>query len=325
MKIDKIKLSSEMNDTLIHRACVMRSGQYLSSYLIHKNRSVDAIRLLGRCSVHDISKIQDTEEFLSLASIIDEIGQMADVSHVQSKKQVEAKLLHWQHNSHHPEYYDSPNDMSDLDLLEMACDCHARSKQFGSDLLEYIDKQQDIRFHFDKEHFRKLRNYCIALVELTKNDDYKSVLTSDLKLEFDLKDATMRMLENFDEDCYLDYLHTDRLYLRKEHNPDFASVVYSIHLKDVNTEIGYSTLKFNGFLDCKIFEGFLGNGYYLEALSKLIEVCNIPQLFFTIKKDNIGAIEIIEELGFEEIKRDDTLVTYRLRRPLMKLEKVFSA
>ena len=57
----------------------MRSGEYLSKYLIHRNRSVDAIRLIGRCSVHDISKIQNTEEFMSLASIVDEIDEMHNV------------------------------------------------------------------------------------------------------------------------------------------------------------------------------------------------------------------------------------------------------
>ena len=71
--IDTEKLSAEMKDTLIHRQCVMLSGQYLAGALINMGRSVDAIRLLGRCSVHDISKIQNTEEFMSLASIIDQI------------------------------------------------------------------------------------------------------------------------------------------------------------------------------------------------------------------------------------------------------------
>ena len=56
------KLSEEMNDTLIHRQCVMLSGQYLAGALINMGRSVDAIRLLGRCSVHDISKIQNISQ-----------------------------------------------------------------------------------------------------------------------------------------------------------------------------------------------------------------------------------------------------------------------
>ena len=316
MKIDTIKLSKEMNDTLVHRACVMRSGQYLSTYLIHNNRSIDAIRLLGRCSVHDISKIQNTEEFISLASIIDEIGQMADVDHVQTRKQVDAKKLHWLHNSHHPEYYESPNDMSELDLLEMACDCHARSKQMGTDLIEFIDKQQELRFKFDSDHFKKLKKYCMALVELAKHDDYSSALNMEMPIEFCLRDTTVAMLDKFDESEYASYVYTDRLYLRKENNPDFASIVYSVHLKDENTEIGHISLKCNGFLECKIFENYLGNGYYLESLEKVMELTSMQQLFIIIKKDNIGAREVIEQLGY------DNNVTYRFKRPVKKLEKI---
>ena len=124
---------------------------------------------------------------MSLASIVDEIDEMHNVKHKLSDKQRKAIMLHWKRNSHHPEYYDNPNDMSELDLLEMACDCHARSKQYGTSLLEYIDIQQNIRFNFDREHFRKLRSYCVALVELTKNDDYSSLLNPDMKLSFDLR------------------------------------------------------------------------------------------------------------------------------------------
>ena len=96
--IDTDKLSKEMNDTLVHRACVMRSGQYLSRYLIHRNRSVDAIRLIGRCSIHDMSKIQNTEEFLLLASIVDQIDDMKNTNHVLSEEQVNAIKLHWIRN-----------------------------------------------------------------------------------------------------------------------------------------------------------------------------------------------------------------------------------
>jgi len=115
--IDTDKISKEMTDVIKHRACVMRSGEYLSNYLIHQNRSVDAIRLLGRCAIHDISKMQDTDEFMSLASIIDQMDAMHDTSHVLSESQKDAIKLHWIHNSHHPEHYDSPNDMSDLDFI----------------------------------------------------------------------------------------------------------------------------------------------------------------------------------------------------------------
>lgn len=321
-KIDTIKLSKEMNDTLIHRSCVMRSGQYLSSYLIYENRSVDAIRLLGRCSVHDISKIQNTEEFMSLASIIDEIDEMHDVEHKLSKSQQEAIALHWKNNSHHPEYYESPNDMSDLDLLEMACDCHARSKQYGTNLIEYIEKQQIIRFNFDKDHYRKLKKYCLALVTLTKNDDYSSVLDINNNICFDLKDSTMALLESFDEGVYLETLKTDRLFLKKEHNHDFASVVYSINLKEDNSEIGYVSVKCNGVIEYKVFENYLGNGYSLEALEKIIEVTNMPELCISVKRDDAYVKTVVEMLGFKACEVKENLLVYIKKSQIKKLEKV---
>ncbi len=322
--IDTLKLSKEMNDTLVHRACVMRSGQYLSRFLIHRNRSVDAIRLIGRCSVHDMSKIQNTEEFMALASIIDDIGEMQNIEHVLSPEQINAIKLHWKRNSHHPEYYDSPNDMSEMDLLEMACDCHARSKQYGTDLIEYITVQQDLRFHFDKEHFRKLKTYCIALVEMTKDDDYVQYLNTDLGLSFDLRDATMKSLERFDEAGYDDYISTDRLFLTKENNPDFASVVYSINLRSDNTEVGYISVKCNGVMEYKIYEGFRGNGFGPEALSRIIECTNMSELFMILKKDNLRSIDAIVSVGFELVEENDSTVTYRYKKPLKELKKVIN-
>lgn len=320
--IDTLKLSKEMNDTLIHRACVMRSGQYLSRFLIHRNRSVDAIRLIGRCSVHDISKIQNTEEFMSLASIVDQIDDMQNVEHVLSQEQVNAIKLHWKRNSHHPEYYDNSNDMSELDLLEMACDCHARSKQYRTDLIEYITVQQELRFHFDKDHFRKLKSYCVALVELTKNDDYSQLLNPDTILSFDLKDSTMKSLERFDEDGYLDYISTDNLFLTRENNPDFASVVYSINLRNDNTEIGYISVKCNGVLEYKIYEGFRGNGYGSEALDRIIGCTNMDELFIILKKGNDISRDTVFSLGFVPVEEGDNTITYRYKKPCKSLKKI---
>jgi len=319
--IDTEKLSREMNDTLIHRACVMRSGEYLARYLIYKNRSVDAVRLLGRCSIHDISKIQNTEEFMSLASIVDEIDTMHNIEHVLSAKQEEAIRLHRKRNSHHPEYYDSPNDMSELDLLEMACDCHARSRQYQTDLIAYIEIQQGLRFHFDNEHFRKLKSYCTALVELTKHDDYSSLLKASSSIHFDFKDSTMEKLEAFDEDCYVECIKTERLYLRKESTPDFASVAYSIYLRDDNTEIGHISVKFNNYFEYKIYENYLGNGYTLEALAKFLETTTMNELFVVVRKDNECAKKDLESLGFKMVEATETTITYRYRKPLKLLEK----
>ena len=313
--IDTNKLSLEMNDTLVHRQCVMLSGQYLANALIEMGRSVDAIRLIGRCSVHDISKIQGTEEVMSLASIIDQIYEMQNVAHELSPQQKEAIRLHWKYNSHHPEYYETPNDMPDLDLLEMACDCHARSKQYGTNLLEYIDRQQELRFHFDREHYRRLRYYCSALCELTKDDDYSAILRNKSpKMKFDLKDSTMKLLESFDEGCYTESLKTERLQLIKVQNPDFASVEYNIYLKDEGTEVGQLLLKCNGYIEYNIYENYKDNGFELEAIRKLVEISYLLELYLSIKRENMVGRNIANELGFKQIESNPSGFVFKLKK-----------
>ena len=40
---------------------------------------------------------------------------------------------HVSHNRHHPEFHDDPNEMTDVDLIEMVCDWTAMSEEFGQD------------------------------------------------------------------------------------------------------------------------------------------------------------------------------------------------
>ncbi len=245
----------EINDTIMHRIYVMRSGNYLAKYLIYKNRNIDAISLISRCSVHDISKIQNIEEFLSLASIIEEISSLKDVTFELQDDHKEAIRLHWKNNSHHPEHYKSPNDMDDLDLMEMACDCHARSKQFNTNLLEYIAYQQEKRFHFDQDHYDKLIHYCKVLYYMTRNDDYKSCLSQNFNLQFNLRDQTMKHLLDLDNANFKDTIATENLILEKKKTSGFATIAYSIYLKN-GTKIGSIYIKCNGTIDYKIYEGY---------------------------------------------------------------------
>jgi hypothetical protein len=305
------KLSLEMNDTIIHREAVMRSGTYLTRYLISEGRNLDAIRLIGRCSVHDISKIQNTEEFMSLASIIEDLDQLHNIEYVLDEQQKDAIKLHHKNNRHHPEYYDNANDMTDLDILEMACDCHARSKQFKTDLLDYINAQQKIRFNFDKEHFYKLYCYCSALVTLSKEDDYSDIFEKSMKFKFSLKDSTLSSLERFDESCYLDSFKTERLFLVKANNSDFASVVYTIFLKEDDAEIGNISIKCDGTLEYKIYSNYLGNGYDIEAIQKIVSVSSLDEFNLSLKKDSKVDIS---DLGFIPYKTNETSLVYRLKK-----------
>lgn len=44
-----------------------------------------------------------------------------------------AKHHHVSTNRHHPEFHADPNDMTDVDLIEMVCDWTAMSQEFGED------------------------------------------------------------------------------------------------------------------------------------------------------------------------------------------------
>lgn len=315
MKIDPQKLAKELSDIVKHRECVRRSGIYLASYLKRKSRGADSTALILRCEVHDISKLQNLDEFMALASIVDEMSDMHNIEHTLSDRQKNAISLHWANNSHHPEHFESPNDMSELDLMEMACDCHARSKQFGnSNVCDYLRTQQEERFHFDSGHFTKLLYYGQLLDKLTLDDDYRDIIENEYNLGFNFTDRTVMLLENFKTDSYSDYLYTDRLYLRRKNDTDFATVQYEIHLKDVNTMIGLVSLRYNGDLDFKIYENYRGFGYGLEVVSKIIDISNMEFISMNVRKDNVCGLSIVNELGFIKTSEGDSYDTYELER-----------
>jgi hypothetical protein len=141
---------------------------------------------------------------------------------------------------------------------------------------------------------------------------------------FDLKDSTIKSLEKFDEAGYTDSISTDRLFLTKENNPDFASVVYSINKREDNTEIGHISVKCNGIMEYMIYEGFKGNGYGPEALSKMIECTNMNELFIILRRDNDISRETVVSVGFLPIETNDSTVTYRYRKPNKTLRKVIN-
>ena len=331
VSIDTDKLSKEINDTLMHRACVMRSGRYLAKYLIRCGRSVDALRLIANCAIHDISKINNLDEFLSLASIVDEMDSMRDVGHVLTPTQIQSIKKHWANNKHHEGYWDDPNDMGELYIMEKACDCHARSKQFGTNLLDYIDTQQEIKKAYDEQHGTKtafdarhyymLRRYCMVLVELTKDDDYSVVLNDDYDITFNFKDTTMRKLENFDISQFPESIKTERLYFRKEDTADFASVAYSLNTKEDNEEIGNIVVMFNGVIEYKIFVSHKGNDYAEEAIAKLIDVKEMNPIFVKVRKEDTSTIEMFERLGFTSVEFTGDLITLRYSKEVKKLVK----
>lgn len=298
-KIDREKLAKEICDTIIHRKCVIRSGFYLATFLEKENREDIARQLIKRCLTHDMSKLEDTREFAALASIVDQRKDMTNVEHVLTDAQKKAISLHWEHNSHHPEHFENPNDMSELDILEMTCDCHARSKQFHTNLLQYIHTQQRIRFHFDMEHYTMLARYCYILEQLTKNDNYQDLLVNNIAYLFEANDPVIYHLENFTNTKYVDKIETERLILNKSKKSDFSSIIYFVRLKETDSLVGEITILCNGKIYYKVPKKYQEQGYIQEALNKFKEIITRKELSLDVGDKNLIQEKVANDLGFE--------------------------
>ncbi len=61
---------------------------------------------------------------------------------------------HMMTNRHHPEFHADPNDMTEVDLIEMVCDWTAMSQEFGQDggsARGWADKTIGKRVHFNAD------------------------------------------------------------------------------------------------------------------------------------------------------------------------------
>ena len=150
-------------DTLIHKSFVLKSCDILANYLDEKGAIIHAQLLRERAVLHDNSKINDDDELNALSKIINDKSSLVDASIQLSPIKQEAIKLHWKHNRHHPEFHSSIEDMTRLDLMEMCCDWHARSSQYGTDFLNFVETRQKDRFHFPDWMYAEVIYYCKIL------------------------------------------------------------------------------------------------------------------------------------------------------------------
>lgn len=149
------------DEVLLHKQYVLESGKILSRYLIETGEYDKAVELVNRCTIHDNSKF--CKEEMDLLISIKDKNDFMNPNSLLGEEKIKAIELHWKNNSHHPEYHNDIYDMTELDLMEMACDCFARSLEYGTDFLEFILIRQKNRFKFPEEIFRKYYMYCEVL------------------------------------------------------------------------------------------------------------------------------------------------------------------
>ena len=163
------KILYHISDTIIHKKYVLDSANILCKYLFSVDKKELGLKLVQRAADHDNSKFE-SKELLDIASISDNFSNFKDANLLLENEDLEKIKEHWKNNRHHPEHFSNIENMEELDILEMICDWHARSKQHETDLLEFVKVRQNNRFHFPKHMFEKILFYCNIIVEETKKE-----------------------------------------------------------------------------------------------------------------------------------------------------------
>lgn len=165
--IDIDKMLRMIDDNVLHKKIVLDKCLLVSKYFIEHGDIEFGLNIIRRGVTHDNSKFSK-QEFTELVSIIssDTDKCFKDATYTLSDKERKAIEHHWKSNKHHPEYYENTDDMGELDIIEMVCDWAARSEQYGTDLLEFIEERQRNRFKFSDSLFERIEKYCKLIVKL---------------------------------------------------------------------------------------------------------------------------------------------------------------
>ena len=153
-------------DTFIHKDYVMMVCSKFTEWLKTQGLEDDAKALMERAIVHDASKIENKDEFRALTSIVNDKSCLKNASSQLSIFKQDSIELHWKHNRHHPEHFSNCEEMNRIDRMEMVCDWMARSIQYKSNLLEFVETRQAERFHFPELMYDEIYHWCKVLVSL---------------------------------------------------------------------------------------------------------------------------------------------------------------
>lgn len=153
----------QLEDLIEHKRQVLASCKKMAEFLIKEGNYDHAKDLIKRAAYHDNSKLEE-DEFGKFLELKIKDRAFTNAKTILNDYEKERIAVHWKKNPHHPEYYESPEQMTTLDRMEMVCDWHARSRQYGTDLLEFAETRQKNRFHFPEEMFLEIMGYCRILI-----------------------------------------------------------------------------------------------------------------------------------------------------------------
>jgi hypothetical protein len=129
--------------------------------------------LIERAKAHDVSKFGPEERmpyvWLTEYHRCRRNGESFEYPQGMAERVKLAIHHHVTSNRHHPEFHAEPNDMSDVDLIEMVCDWTAMAQEFGQDggsARGWADKTIGTRVAFNEDKRRFIYQVIAALDRL---------------------------------------------------------------------------------------------------------------------------------------------------------------
>lgn len=156
-----------IKDNIEHKKIVLDNCLLIAEHLIKNNDLQLGLDILRRGCSHDNSKFEIVE-FYKLVSIISDKtnSSFTNPESRLSIREANAVKAHWSNNSHHPEYHEHVDRMSEVDIVEMVCDWYARSKQYGTDFMSFVNCRQKNRFNFSEDKYKLIEYYCNLIKSL---------------------------------------------------------------------------------------------------------------------------------------------------------------
>lgn len=145
-----------LQDVLRHINRVREDCNLLGNRLIETGEKQLGIELIALGLIHDYSKLHNQTEFLYLRD-----------SKVGTPEFQAAHLSHVTTNMHHPEAWFNIKEMPRLYVAEMVCDWHARSTEFGSDVMAWVKDQATQRYGFSPKGrvYKEIKEFFGVLLD----------------------------------------------------------------------------------------------------------------------------------------------------------------
>lgn len=106
---------------------------------------IDDWKILRRAMLHDLDKFSDelVNGYYNLKKYhLKNAIKKVDRNDILNNNDIYTCCnIHYMNNRHHIEYHEKNNEeFSNLDICELCCDMHAKSKDHGADSIEYFNK-----------------------------------------------------------------------------------------------------------------------------------------------------------------------------------------